>query len=267
MLKDQGDEMYCSSCGEQIDDESRFCRHCGTPQQVQDPAVQGSTKSADSSLPSSVGPTTSPTVNKTGRALGIGGAALLGLIFLGSVVGGSNPTSTGNTTADALADNMEMQADNIDAMADAAAKSEPSGAWSYSTDVDKVRGGTSYFATTTSTNTVHQDPPYDADTSMQMTVRHMPSSGTDVVLNISSGQLMCPSYEGCSGTVRFDSGPAQRVRFNGPADNSSDTIFVVGAKSFVGKLKKAKKVIIEKTLYEAGNPQFEFDVSGLKWQH
>lgn len=78
---------------------------------------------------------------------------------------------------------------------------------------------------------------------------------------------MCPSYQGCSGTVRFDNGPAQRVRFNGPADNSSDTIFVVGAKSFVAKLKKAKRLVVEKTLYQAGEPQFEFDVSGLKWEH
>lgn len=76
---------------------------------------------------------------------------------------------------------------------------------------------------------------------------------------------MCPFYEGCTGTVRFDNGPAHTISFNGPADNSSDTIFIVGAKSFIAKLKKAKKVIIEKTLYEAGNPQFEFNVAGLKW--
>jgi hypothetical protein len=57
------------------------------------------------------------------------------------------------------------------------------------------------------------------------------------------------------------------VSFNGPADNSSDTIFVIGAKQFIARLKGAKKVTIEKTLYEAGNPQFEFDIHGLKWIH
>jgi hypothetical protein len=157
-----------------------------------------------------------------------------------------------------------MQADNMDAMADATSSTPTAYAaptktdtWSYTTDEDKVRGGTSYFASTTSTNTVHQDSPYDSETTMRMTVRRMPSSGTDVVLAISSGQLMCPSYDG----------PAQRISFSGSADNSSDTIFVDGAKAFVGKLKKAKKVIIEKTLYEAGEPQFEFDVAGLKWEH
>jgi hypothetical protein len=42
---------------------------------------------------------------------------------------------------------------------------------------------------------------------------------------------------------------------------------VVGAKQFIAKLKRSKKVTIEKTLYEAGSPQFEFDVRGLKWKH
>jgi hypothetical protein len=43
--------------------------------------------------------------------------------------------------------------------------------------------------------------------------------------------------------------------------------FLVGAKQFISKLKSAKKLTVEKTLYEAGNPQFEFDVHDLKWDH
>lgn len=144
--------------------------------------------------------------------------------------------------------------------------SEPS-KWSYSTDEDKVRGGASYYATTTSTNSIAQPFPYDSSTTMTITVRKSPAHGTDVVLTVSSGQLMCPSYEGCTGTASFDGGPAQRISFAGPADNSSDTIFIEGAQSFIAKLKKAKHVVIEKTMYQAGNPQFEFDVAGLKWEH
>jgi hypothetical protein len=102
---------------------------------------------------------------------------------------------------------------------------------------------------------------------MTMTVRNSRSQGSEVVLTVSSGQLMCPSYEGCSGTVSFDGGDAQSIQFSGPADDSSETIFVDGAQSFITKLKHAKHVVIEKTLYQAGNPQFEFSVSGLKWDH
>lgn len=139
--------------------------------------------------------------------------------------------------------------------------------WTYSTAEDQVRGATTYFASTTSTNTVAQAAPYDGGTTMTITVRRSPAYGSDVMLGISEGQLMCPSYEGCSGTVRFDQGPPQRIRFNGAADNSSETIFVANPASFIARLKRAKRVVIEKTLYQAGNPQFTFDVAGLRWNH
>lgn len=268
--------MYCGQCGKQIDDDSRFCRFCGA---TQTPLAAEPSPVIEPTNEEPASPAWSPPPKKpdgSGKMIGIVAAIVLVLIAITSLgKPGTSPASNTETATDMLADNMEMQADNMDALADAttnltaAADGIPAktDSWSYTTDEDKVRGGTSYFASTTSTNTVHQDSPYDSETTMRMTVRRMPSSGTDVVLTISSGQLMCPSYEGCSGTVRFDDGPAQRISFNGPADNSSDTIFVEGAKSFVGKLKKAKKVIIEKTLYEAGEPQFEFDVAGLKWEH
>lgn len=165
---------------------------------------------------------------------------------------------------------MENMANEMEAKANQMESPEglnPGSSWSYSGDEDKLRGGTTYTASVVSSNTVAQASPYDSDTSMIMMVRQSPAYGTDVILIISSGQMMCPSYEGCSGTVRFDKDPPQRVRFNGPEDNGSETIFVVGAKSFIAKLKKAKRVIVEKTMYQAGSPQFEFDVAGLKWEH
>ncbi|WP_425228488.1 hypothetical protein [Sphingomonas sp.] len=87
------------------------------------------------------------------------------------------------------------------------------------------------------------------------------------MLEVSSGQLMCPSYEGCSGTVRFDAGPSQRIRFDGAADCSSEVIFAVNPTRFIAQLKRARNLIVETTMYEAGDPQFTFDVSGLRWDH
>jgi hypothetical protein len=139
--------------------------------------------------------------------------------------------------------------------------------WSYRTREDKVRGGTTYYAQITSSNRISQSPPYDSETSMEMTVRHASGSGTNILLTVSSGQLMCPSYEGCSGTVRFDEGPAESISFEGAADSSSETIFISNEARFLAKLRKSKKVIIEKTMYQAGNPQFEFNVAGLQWDH
>lgn len=201
-----------------------------------------------------------------GKVAGYGCLGLVGFLFLLGVLG-STADKKNAVTNDAEETEALTTSNTVGLFNDEKKPAEEPSSWSYSQDEDKVRGGTTFYATTTSTNSIAQDFPYESDTRMTMTVRKSKAYGTDVILQISSGQMMCPSYEGCSGTVRFDNGPAQRISFNGPADNSSDTVFVVGAKSFIGKLKNAKKVTVEKTLYEAGNPQFEFDVSGLRWDH
>lgn len=186
------------------------------------------------------------------------------LLILSAILNPAPDGTVNNTPAVSDSDASPAEINNA---ATSPPSKETSSPWTYSQDEDKVRGGTTYYASTSSTNSIAQDFPYDSETTMRMTVRRSPAYGTDVILTISSGQMMCPSYEGCSGTVRFDNGPAEHVSFNGPEDNSSETVFVVGAKPFIAKLKKAKKVTIEKTLYQAGSPQFEFDVGGLKWDH
>lgn len=251
--------MYCNRCGQSIADDSKFCKFCG--------ASQSSTPAKLSSPPPAP-PMVQPKRTSNAKAIlwVVGGLSVLVILAAIGAGSDSSPTTPSNLGANSVA---------VEASDDATQPASPSAAtepaapanWDYSTDVDKVRGGTSYFAKTTSTNSIHQSFPYDSSTTMTMTLRKSPAYGTDVILTISSGQMMCPSYDGCSGTVRFDNGAAQRIEFNGPADNSSDTVFVVGAKSFIAKLKNAKHVVIEKTLYEAGNPQFEFDVSGLNWDH
>lgn len=250
--------MFCSHCGEGIEEDSRFCRYCGHAQPIAElvPPVSGNSA-----------PVTGPTAEKKRFDAWVMIAVITGVILVilmfASLGGKSGPGADVHAeNADAVADNLEMAADNV-----AVPAANDEGPWTYTSDEDKVRGGTSYFASTTSTNSIRQETPYDSVTTMRLTVRKAPGYGTDVIFTISSGQLMCPSYEGCSGTVRFDDGPARRISFNGPADNSSDTIFVEGVGSFIANMKKAKRVIIEKTVYEAGNPQFEFDIHGLKWSH
>ncbi|WP_167071906.1 hypothetical protein [Sphingomonas vulcanisoli] len=176
--------------------------------------------------------------------------------------------------ADATANALDQAGENLEEMANNIAKAAPdtklvqaSQAWSYDTDEDKISGDTIYYARTTSTNSVFQSSPYDSNTTMRLVVRTSKRKGLDIMFIISSGQMMCPSYEGCSAKVRFDKGPAQHVSLLGPADSSSEVVFVEGARAFLAKLKRAKHVVVEKTLYDAGNPQFEFDVSGLNWSH
>lgn len=293
--------ISCDSCGKNISDTARSCPHCGGERKLATPLLKcvecsGEVPSDASScphcgyvkgsrragLPPKLGQGALPSLGEmtkvagdrkpTGLIVGVIIAVIILITFIGSLGKNRPDAATDNSSSDLVAAGVTPPTDNqvsgnVALTQEIAPVPPTADNWSYSTDEDKVRGGKSYFASTTSTNTIHQNSPYDAETTMQMTVRQMPGQGTDVVLSISSGQFMCPSYQGCSGTVRFDGGGAQTVSFNGPADNSSDTIFVVGAKGFIAKLKKANNVVIEKTLYQAGNPQFEFDVSGLKWEH
>lgn len=277
--------MYCGNCGTLIDENSRFCNHCGSAQVVASaPADRETSRDQISgSLQTSPAGTVHIVDPKARRDLagrkpakgwlwGLGAAAVLLIIAVGSKpnAGPVENTSAVNETADAAFSSGADKTSTATLVANEntpvseAAKPSP---WTYSSDEDKVRNSTTYFASTTSTNSIHQNSPYDGETTMDLTVRKSVAHGTDVVLTISSGQMMCPSYEGCSGTVSFDGGAPQRISFNGPADNSSDTVFVIGAKSFIDHLKRSKKVVVEKTLYEAGNPQFEFDVSDLVWAH
>lgn len=256
--------MNCQDCSLEIDEDSSFCKHCGA---AQSHATLTEDK-ATAQVPVSPEHRTDQSSSRTAWALGaFVGLPLVVLIAVAVSSGGkpaspaiSQPTPASITEAAAPSPNASLPAETP-------TPTPPPSPWDYSSDEDKMRGGTKFYAATTSTNSVYQDSPYDSDTRMTMTLRKGSDGETDVILTISSGQMMCPSYEGCSGRVRFDDGPASIINFNGPADDSSETIFVEDVSSFIAKLKKSKKVIIEKTLYQAGNPQFEFDVKDLRWNH
>jgi len=240
-MADQFGMTSCGKCGGAIEANSRFCRHCG--------AVQGAQS----------GGTTQPEPKPKNKAAWVIGGGVVLLIAVSQLAGngaesGSTATSSEAVEAPKLIDPRPSPA------ADAST-------WTYSTDKDKLRGADTYLASTTSTNEIQQDAPYSGGTRMTMTVRKHPEWGTDVMLTITEGQLMCSSYDGCSGMVSFDGKKPERVRFSAPEDNASETMFVNGAKAFVAKLKASKSVTIEKTLYQAGAPQFEFRTAGLKWDH
>lgn len=275
--------MNCTKCHAAIEADSCFCRYCGGAQE--EVILPAAAAVSDQAVPQP-GSASSPKGLSRGATLSLIIGIIAVFILFQATLGTWSGKGPSDVRASEHAAGLEAEASAAAAAATEAAIAATeaansayaavskasghqgnSGGWSYSTDEDKIRGATTYQATTTSTNAIYQGPPYDASTTMNLVIRKSPAQGTDVILTISSGQMMCPSYEGCSGTVRFDDGQAQRISFNGPADNSSDTVFVIGAKSFIAKLEKAKRVVIEKTLYEAGNPQFEFNVSGLKWDH
>lgn len=267
--------MHCHACGEIVEEDSRFCRHCGASQPIEgEPAASGASAAPLNDL---TAPDEPPGQGSATPLLLVGGGIILLFLLLLIL---TRPASTPSASS-AVPDNAGIAVENGVIGTEAttvdvddpplanvqAAPEKPGGAWSYRSKEDKVRGGTSYFATTTSTNSVDLDPPYEGGSTLEMMARKSPAYGSDLLLILSSGQLLCHAYDGCYATVRFDDAPAERFALNEPSDNSSDTVFVADAEGFIAKLKRAKHVVLEVEIYQAGRPQFEFDVEGLDWEH
>ncbi len=174
--------------------------------------------------------------------------------------------------ADALADNMEAQADAMDALANKTAdvsRAEPKGntapetAWTYSESKDEMRGSTSKAANLSSTNTLQLSAPYGA-TNPVLTVRKDPKFGFNIFIS-SDGQPLCRSYNDDTLSVKFDNGPIREWSCSEAADGSPGIVFFDREQSFLAAIKKAKKMVVEVNYYDAGRQQITFPVAGLKW--
>jgi hypothetical protein len=135
--------------------------------------------------------------------------------------------------------------------------------WLYEASEDKMTGGTTKHASVLSINTVSFDAPYAGAQHGQLLLRTHPKYGRDVIFSIERGQLLCPSYQDCEVLIRFDDGKPERFSAIGPADNSTETVFIRNYDRFLGKLRKAKVVRLSMNVYQEGAPVFEFDVSGF----
>ena len=135
--------------------------------------------------------------------------------------------------------------------------------WDYSVDVDKMTSKESKFSSLTSDNVLRLDFPYkDSSNYGNLTVRNMPSSGTNVLVSVSKGQIICPGYgDGCTVTVRFDQAPPVRFGAIGPSDHSSTVFFIRDTKRFIAGAVKAKKILIQFTMYQAGSQTLEFSTA------
>lgn len=135
--------------------------------------------------------------------------------------------------------------------------------WRYSVDEDPMSSSKTYFASVVSTNSVEFNFPYGGSQNGYLTLRTHPRHGKDVIFRIERGQILCPSYEGCTVLVRFDEEPATKYSANGAADNSTESLFLENYGRFAEKVLKSKRVRISAEIYQQGSPVFEFDVSGF----
>lgn len=135
--------------------------------------------------------------------------------------------------------------------------------WTYSQHEDDMGKGIDYLANVKSSNTVDFAFPYSGVQHASLTLRTHPRHGKNVIFKIEKGQFLCPSYDGCNVLVRFDDEKAINFSASGPADNSTETIFIQNYAKFTSKMQKANRVRISANIYQEGSPAFEFDVSNF----
>jgi len=137
--------------------------------------------------------------------------------------------------------------------------------WSYSSKVDPMTSKTSYFASLASTNTVNFKFPYNGEQRGEISLSTHPHNWKNIVFSIKQGQFLCTSYSGCDIMVRFDENPPKYYHAVGPSDGSTTYIFIPNRdySSFVEKLLKSKKVLIQAEFYQEGLRTFEFNVKNF----
>jgi hypothetical protein len=138
--------------------------------------------------------------------------------------------------------------------------------WAYDAGVDKMTGKESKTAWVRSENSLKLDFPYAGENFGVLSVRRHPKYGTDVAVKIDKGQLMCRSYDPCSVMVRFDE--SKPVRFSGypSADHDSTVVFIEPEARFIAMATKAKRILVQLTLYRGGDQVLEFSTPNtLNW--
>lgn len=147
----------------------------------------------------------------------------------------------------------------IASSADAEGKDINKSPWRITVDADEMTGKKMTFIVTKSLNSHDLHPPYGSDVSATLMVRKHPRYGTDVIVSIGSGQLLCASHDRCAISVRFDEDKLQTYSGGGPTSLDRKILFIEDHQRFIKRLKKSSSVKIELPLYIDGVKIYTFD--------
>lgn len=142
------------------------------------------------------------------------------------------------------------------------------GMWEYDTKPDKMSSKETKFASITSVNSLDLPFPYKSSSNHGfLYVRQTSNQGVDVFVSVMEGQILCPGYgDGCTVSVRFDNDKPSRYRAVGPNDHSSRAFFIHDTRRFLAGAKKARKILVQFTMYNAGEQVLEFSpATPLTW--
>ena len=135
--------------------------------------------------------------------------------------------------------------------------------WKYKSFEDKMRRSITQIAEIKSTNKANLDFPYKGGSTLELNLRKRGSEEDDVFVSIDRGQIPC--FNICRIFTKFDQDEVVEWGGSGADSGRSDLIFIGKSQEFIERLKSAKKLIIEIQIYNHGRFQFNFNVSGLKW--
>lgn len=130
--------------------------------------------------------------------------------------------------------------------------------WQYDESADQMTGKKTITAVIESNNSLNLDRPYSGQNYGRIHVRRHPTYGLDVIVTVDKGQILCRAYDGCSVSVRFDDHQPMRFSGKSSADYNSKVVFLSNASRFIEGAKKARKIFVQLTMYQAGSPVLEF---------
>ncbi len=190
------------------------------------------------------------------------------LLFAAAALFSCNSESGKSTTDSTAADANKVAAkpaDSTQAAKKPDAAAANNGAWSYSTDTDKMTSKLDYFAEIEAKDVLNFSAPYDGGSTASLIIRNK-AKQNDVMLKVSKGQFNAGT-EGESIKIRFDNDQPVTYTATEPSDGSTDALFIGHESTLIKKLKTAQKIIIEAEFYEDGLKTMEFAVKDLKWDH
>ena len=141
----------------------------------------------------------------------------------------------------------------------------PKSKWVYETQNDEMRAEESRYATLDAENTINLDFPYGEQRG-QILIRKSPKFGSDLLVGVPSGQILCRSFQDSYISAKFDNGGIERFGCTDASDGTNNMVFLIDDRKFLQKLKRSKKLIVEAEFFQNGIQQMTFDTSNLKWE-
>lgn len=178
----------------------------------------------------------------------------LGILLVGSVIVSACTDKSAETT-----DSSQTQETEI--------VKESMSTWELKSVTDKMTGKITRYKEIRSINKVDMKFPYNGGSVSEIMV--VENGGVRV--DITKGQVLCSSWDGCIVKVKFDDGPVLEMRGVGPNNGQSGYLWLENQATisqssarFIKGLQTAKRVMISLEVFQEDWPVWEFDVSGFR---